>query len=177
MSEFKYVPVEPTEEMLTAAYLSTGNKYYWTKSYFIEGYKAAISAAPAQPSPAESDKEAVRNAALEEAAKACSNESVEVTDRVTDTAYNNALIHATQAIRDLKTTSVSEVSQPAQPSDTEMLDWIIEHNATVEASICTRPQFFVLYYLADGTGEVQATSLENTPREAIKAAMQAQEQS
>lgn len=107
MSEFKYVPVEPTEEMLAAT--------SWPNCAGTD-YRHMIAAAPTQPSPKssdkargllyeaffalmgsedsskhnvslikdiktyldqpspdESDKEAVRNAALEQAASACTN--------------------------------------------------------------------------------------------------------
>lgn len=216
MSEFKNVPVEPTDEMIKAARLDQQQIKefdYSTRDSFVDIYKAMISAAPTQPPPAESDKEAVRNAALEEIAghldkvgltftshdirQMKSHTSLLSNDR--DTSANPAAWaaihcsgknkgkiyntcetkeqidkyiedvhrsndHLTLRARPLIYCDSVNDPQPAQPSDTEMLDWLLSDGDT----ICEMTDGSFEYY--DYT---KGRHKGKTPREAIKAAMQA----
>ncbi len=160
---YMIVPVEPTEEMLDRAVafaLNVGLHYgYGWSSYMRDVWGRMLSATPAatvkQSLTYESDKEAARDAALEEAAGAIGGTGM-------------TSVHAAKTIRALK-------SQPAQPSDSrtefsgaEILDWMIENNGLVERRGNQ-------YYCGYGPyGTVLNGTLADSPREAIIAAMRAE---
>lgn len=100
----------------------------------------------------ESDKEAVRNAALEEAIAIC--------EKYRGTDFGKAAECISDFIQGLK-------SQPAQPSDTEMLDWLIDKEYAIRLMSGG-------YDLFDTDSGEWLDVDSPTPREAIKAAMRAE---
>lgn len=87
------------------------------KTLEAKGYGiVSIGAASTQSSPAESDKEAVRNAALEDAAKVCDNHAKDMETAPQEpqswAVVRGAVLCTGDMIRALK-------SQPAQPSEAE----------------------------------------------------------
>lgn len=80
--QYKLVPVEPTFDMCEAfeeSFISNkGMNWRWR---IDAGYKAMLAAAPTQPSPAEPlDREAIRNAALEEGIAALQKFASQISD-------------------------------------------------------------------------------------------------
>lgn len=134
MSEFVYVPVEPTEEMRSAMQEANyDHDVLFPKDGIFRSdriYKAMLAAAPTQPSPAESDKESVRNAALEDERAAFEDSERKRPEfshhgEETITPYTGVngeheyLLPFVQQRWVGWQARASMKSQPAQPSDTE----------------------------------------------------------
>lgn len=163
MSEFVYVPVEPTEEMLAAT--------SWPNCAGTD-YRHMLAAAPTQPSPAESDKESVRNAALEEVIALCEGFLADDYVPAGSKWVGESIIRGVRSIKSQK---------PAQPSDTEIpslttdrIANIVRDHLTAVYS-CTRVWSAWSYGTMgqDDFVEASETELAEEIAEAIKAAMQA----
>ena len=127
-----------------------------------------LAAASAQPSPAEPlDREAIRNEALEKAAFAVELEGCGYGG---DRRYCKHYKTAALVIRDMKSQPAQPSDSQAEVSDTEMLDWLCNSGYSMDrfedGEWCVYDDF---------CHQVVNASKAVTPREAIKAAMRAQE--
>lgn len=117
------------------------------------------------PSPAESDKEAVRNAALDEAISECNR----LADMIGLIGVKGGAKVCSDALRALKSQPAQPSDSQAEPSDSEMLDWLAKKGFAV---VDCGESYDVLdpHYGASTWLDVDSP----TPREAIKAAMRAE---